>query len=36
VTRAEILDHYPRASAEFTKKFGNGPALGKALLKPLK
>jgi hypothetical protein len=35
VTRAEILDHYSRASVEFTKKFGNGLALRKAILKPL-
>lgn len=36
VTRSEILDHYSRASTEFTKKFGNGITLRKAILKPLK
>lgn len=36
VTRAEILDHHSRASAEFTKKFGSGTTLRKAILKPLK
>jgi hypothetical protein len=36
VTKAEILDHYSRASTEFTKKFGNDTTLRKAILKPLK
>lgn len=36
VTKAEILDHYAGAAAEFTKKFGNGAALRKAIAKPLK
>jgi hypothetical protein len=36
VTRAEILDQYSRASGEFTRKFGVGTPLRKALLKPLK
>ena len=36
VTKAEILDHFARASAEFKRKFGDGASLRKALLKPLK
>lgn len=36
VTKAEILDHYSRTSIEFTKKFGTGTTLRKAILKPLK
>jgi hypothetical protein len=36
VTKAEILDHYSSASTEFTKKFGTGAKLRKAILKPLK
>jgi len=36
VTKAEILDHYAGASAEFKKKFGNRAVLRKAMAKPLK
>jgi hypothetical protein len=36
VTRAEILDHFGAAHADFTKKFGPGLPLRKALLKPLR
>jgi hypothetical protein len=36
VTKAEILDHYAGASAEFKKKFGNRTVLRKAMAKPLK
>jgi hypothetical protein len=35
VTKAEILDQYPEASAEFKKKLGNGNDLRKAIAKPL-
>ena len=36
VTKAEILDHYARASADFKKKFGDRAVLRKAIAKPLK
>ncbi len=36
VTKAEILDHYTRASVEFKKKFGTSAVLRKAIAKPLK
>jgi len=36
VTKAEILDQYARASAEFKKKFGERAVLRKAIAKPLK
>lgn len=35
VTKAEILDHYSRASTEFKKKFGGSVLLRKAIAKPL-
>jgi hypothetical protein len=35
VTRAEVLDHFSAAHADFTKKFGPGRPLRKALLKPV-
>lgn len=35
VTKAEILDQYSSASAEFKKKFGNSARLRKAIAKPL-
>jgi hypothetical protein len=36
VTRAELIDEYPRALAEFRKKFGAGAALRKAIARPVK
>ncbi len=35
VTKAEILDQYPEAAAEFKKKLGAGADLRKAIAKPL-
>jgi hypothetical protein len=35
VTRAEVLDHFTTAHADFTQKFGPGRPLRKALLKPV-
>jgi hypothetical protein len=35
VTRAEVLDHFSAAHTDFTKKFGPGRPLRKALLKPV-
>jgi hypothetical protein len=36
VTKAQILDHYASAAAEFKGKFGAGTTLRKALLKPVR
>ena len=36
VTQAEIFDQFPTAYVEFTKKFGAGLPLRKALLKPIR
>jgi len=36
VTKAQILDHYSSASADFRKKFGTSARLRKAIAKPLK
>jgi hypothetical protein len=36
VTKAEVRDDYTAALADYRKKFGNGPAPRKALLKPAK
>ena len=36
VKKAEVLDHFNAAYADFTRKFGAGPPLRKALLKPLR
>lgn len=36
VTRAEVHDHFSAAYAEFTRKFGAGLPLRKALLKPVR
>lgn len=36
VTRAEVLDHFGAAHADFTRKFGPGRPLRKALLRPLR
>jgi hypothetical protein len=36
VTKAEVLDHFNTAYADFTRKFGAGLPLRKALLKPLR
>jgi len=36
VTRAEVHDHFSAAHAEFTRKFGAGLALRKALLNPIR
>jgi hypothetical protein len=36
VTRAEVVDHFNAAYADFTRKFGAGLPLRKALLKPLR
>jgi hypothetical protein len=36
ITRAELIDEYPRALAEFRKKFGAGPALRRAIARPVR
>ncbi len=36
VTRAELIDEYPQALAEFRKKFGNGAALRRAIARPVR
>ena len=36
VTKAEVLDHFNAASADYTRKFGAGVPLRKALLKPVR
>lgn len=36
VTKAEVLDHFSAAYADFTRKFGAGVPLRKALLKPVR
>lgn len=35
ITKVDILDHYPAASAEFKKRFGSGAELRKSITKPL-